>query len=262
MHPYRYMVQLPSIDSINPSKTATMTDQLSSATNGSVLLSSGLSSHVMAKQVIGFLELKDILNCLAVEGLKTHFHLEKYYCEEHGSKLESQVERRQEHIEEQDVEDKDNDNRGVTKNDADKGAVECEDCVEREFGYDRCPECNTFAHEEEIDCCNSCKGKCCHYCDKLEMGFCEGCNSNYCRVKFCPLVEYCDGCDSCWMPTAAKPVQKRFVANARSRFGVVLARNATAGSIMGILINVTSVTRLSAQKRSCFNALNVKQSPA
>ncbi|CAB9513296.1 expressed unknown protein [Seminavis robusta] len=130
-----------------------MTDHVSAAAtlranNASPLLSSGLSCHVVAEQVLGFLERKDILQCLAVECLKNHFHLEKYYCQEHGSKLESQVGRRQNHIARKEKQQGIADD--VITNDTKKFKGECEDCVEEEFGFERCPDCTEFSPKEEV----------------------------------------------------------------------------------------------------------------
>ncbi|CAB9522601.1 proprotein convertase subtilisin kexin type [Seminavis robusta] len=163
----------------------------------SELLTSGLTGHVMAEQVMGFLDTESVLSCLEVEDLCKHFDLKSYYCSIHGTKLESQVERRR-------------DLESMTGNDDDQGEdadqicnndnvaaaevnIECEDCVEAEFDRERCTCCKGFENADELNQCNNCSYQECDPCyEDTSMICCSSCEEVFCGREGCEKIEHCD----------------------------------------------------------------------
>ncbi|CAB9511181.1 expressed unknown protein [Seminavis robusta] len=98
-------------------------------------LNTGLTSHVMAEQVLGFLDRDSILSCLAVEDLSKHFDLKSYYCSIHGSKLESQVDRRRDLEDMEESDDHQGDDEDQNSGDEDQNSANETETVAAE-GYD------------------------------------------------------------------------------------------------------------------------------
>ncbi|CAB9529241.1 expressed unknown protein [Seminavis robusta] len=98
-------------------------------------LTTGLTSHVMAEQVLGFLDRDSILSCLAVEDLSKHFDLKSYYCSIHGSKLESQVDRRRDLEDMVESDDHQGDDEDQNSGDEDQNSANETETVAAE-GYD------------------------------------------------------------------------------------------------------------------------------
>ncbi|CAB9521493.1 expressed unknown protein [Seminavis robusta] len=162
----------------------------------SELLASGLTCHVMAEQVLGFLAKECVLKCLEVEDLCQRFDLKSYYCSIHGTKLESQVERRRglENMAGTDDDQGENaDQIGNNDNVAAEVNIECEDCVEAEFDRERCNYCEQFENMDELHQCNKCSYQECGPCfEGNSMDYCNSCEEMYCGREGCETFENCD----------------------------------------------------------------------
>ncbi|CAB9529274.1 expressed unknown protein [Seminavis robusta] len=164
-------------------------------TGASALLTSGLTTSLMAEEVLSFLDPTSVLTCMEVSQIKSQFQLTNYYCRQHGSKLGCQEALREE------IPKKffwfakaGNHAKKKQKN------IECEDCVHLEHGIDRCPCCGEMMGQDCIRTCDKpgCGKKACETCTDKEdalLDWCEKCSEWTCKECVPGERMYCWGCD-------------------------------------------------------------------
>ena len=83
----------------------------------SLMLASKISDDLMGVYILEFLQRKCILNVAAVDPIVNHFHLKKYYCVEHGTRLEKHAPESDETHDDEKVDTPDNKPTSVEGND-------------------------------------------------------------------------------------------------------------------------------------------------
>ena len=161
--------------------TTSSTDNNSSAsgnTGGSHFLNPDLSELVVAEALLTFLDRSSVANLMKVSPLRERLLLSKYYCCEHGTKLEAEWESESESEED-----------SAGESNVDK-PMQCEDCLEARFGLRRCPKCDDF--DESFETCQGCQIKDCFVCRDRGEGVCIVCGTYYCGAgKKCQILCQC-----------------------------------------------------------------------
>ncbi|CAB9514362.1 expressed unknown protein [Seminavis robusta] len=196
-------------------------------TGASALLASGLTTSLMAEEVVSFLDRTSVLSCMEVTQAENQFQLTNYYCSDHGSKLECQKGLREEIIPKKfpwlKKQKESNDAGNEPKKKLKK--IDCEDCVNLEHGLDRCPCCEEFSEQKWMVTCQKpgCGKKACDTCleyDLVVIEYCDDCREWACKDCVPLDYYYCDIANTVSVP----PVEILSTALVAVSFVVILEK--------------------------------------
>lgn len=201
------------------------------------LLNSGLEEDIVGQKILPFLERESILAVVAVTPILEQFQVGKYYCIEHGSKMEADIA-----LEGDEEETRGGEttmiavDRAVEENGGDEvvatvgslaedGDIEmgiqpsmenkhqaregpallvCEDCLHAQWGRHRCKKCEEFRREDDFSHCAMCNAFICRGCrDRLfwEHPYwwlrCDRCKTRTTFCKGCARLARAEGLPSC-----------------------------------------------------------------